>query len=107
MRSLYFVSCEVISLLVNCKLFVQKGQFPDGDTKEDGYHGVAPVTAYPPQNNYGNYVLLQFRVCHMLSTTIYVIRSWRQSYLGKNLPKCSKVWGWNIFSKMRRATFMK
>ncbi|KAG1940628.1 inactive C-alpha-formylglycine-generating enzyme [Pimephales promelas] len=35
-----------------------QGQFPDGDTKEDGYHGVAPVTAYPPQNNYGLYDML-------------------------------------------------
>ncbi|XP_051734317.1 inactive C-alpha-formylglycine-generating enzyme 2 isoform X2 [Ctenopharyngodon idella] len=35
-----------------------QGPFPDGDTGEDGYHGVAPVTAYPPQNNYGLYDML-------------------------------------------------
>uniref|UniRef100_A0A671S151 Inactive C-alpha-formylglycine-generating enzyme 2 n=1 Tax=Sinocyclocheilus anshuiensis TaxID=1608454 RepID=A0A671S151_9TELE len=35
-----------------------QGPFPDGDAAEDGYHGVAPVTAYPPQNNYGLYDML-------------------------------------------------
>lgn len=35
-----------------------QGSFPDGDTAEDGYHGVAPVTAFPPQNNYGLYDML-------------------------------------------------
>ena len=30
-----------------------QGLFPDGDTAEDGYHGVSPVTAFPAQNNYG------------------------------------------------------
>ncbi|KAK9955479.1 hypothetical protein ABG768_015351 [Culter alburnus] len=35
-----------------------QGLFPDGDTRQDGYHGVAPVTAYPPQNNYGLYDML-------------------------------------------------
>lgn len=35
-----------------------QGPFPDGDTAEDGYHGTAPVTAYPPQNNYGLYDML-------------------------------------------------
>ncbi|XP_055037050.2 inactive C-alpha-formylglycine-generating enzyme 2 [Misgurnus anguillicaudatus] len=35
-----------------------QGPFPDGDKAEDGYHGVAPVTAYPPQNNYGLYDML-------------------------------------------------
>ncbi|XP_051537688.1 inactive C-alpha-formylglycine-generating enzyme 2 [Myxocyprinus asiaticus] len=35
-----------------------QGRFPDGDTVEDGYHGTAPVTAYPPQNNYGLYDML-------------------------------------------------
>ncbi|XP_051960750.1 inactive C-alpha-formylglycine-generating enzyme 2 isoform X2 [Xyrauchen texanus] len=35
-----------------------QGPFPDGDTAEDGYHGVAPVTAYPPQNSYGLYDML-------------------------------------------------
>lgn len=35
-----------------------QGRFPSGDTAEDGYHGVSPVTAFPPQNNYGLYDLL-------------------------------------------------
>nr|XP_057944079.1 inactive C-alpha-formylglycine-generating enzyme 2 isoform X1 [Doryrhamphus excisus] len=30
-----------------------QGSFPDRDTAEDGYHGVSPVTAFPPQNNFG------------------------------------------------------
>ncbi|NXF80470.1 SUMF2 enzyme, partial [Sclerurus mexicanus] len=35
-----------------------QGDFPRVDTAEDGYHGVSPVTAFPPQNNYGLYDLL-------------------------------------------------
>ncbi|KAM6372932.1 LOW QUALITY PROTEIN: inactive C-alpha-formylglycine-generating enzyme 2 [Pluvialis apricaria] len=35
-----------------------QGQFPRVDTAEDGYHGVSPVAAFPPQNNYGLYDLL-------------------------------------------------
>ncbi|XP_061608089.1 inactive C-alpha-formylglycine-generating enzyme 2 isoform X7 [Phyllopteryx taeniolatus] len=30
-----------------------QGPFPDGDTAEDGYHGLAPVDAFPPQNDFG------------------------------------------------------
>ncbi|XP_038642069.1 inactive C-alpha-formylglycine-generating enzyme 2 isoform X4 [Scyliorhinus canicula] len=30
-----------------------QGKFPDQDTAEDGYHGVSPVNAFQPQNNYG------------------------------------------------------
>ncbi|XP_077448627.1 inactive C-alpha-formylglycine-generating enzyme 2 isoform X1 [Stigmatopora argus] len=30
-----------------------QGSFPDGDTAEDGYHGLAPVDAFPPQNQFG------------------------------------------------------
>ncbi|KAM9788511.1 inactive C-alpha-formylglycine-generating enzyme 2 [Neosynchiropus ocellatus] len=30
-----------------------QGSFPDGDTAEDGHHGVAPVAAFPAQNSYG------------------------------------------------------
>ncbi|MBN3272807.1 SUMF2 enzyme, partial [Polyodon spathula] len=30
-----------------------QGPFPDEDSAEDGYHGVSPVKAFPPQNNYG------------------------------------------------------
>lgn len=35
---------------------VWQGQFPDHDTAEDGYHGTAPVDAYPP-NGYGLYAI--------------------------------------------------
>ncbi|KAI4814213.1 hypothetical protein KUCAC02_003416 [Chaenocephalus aceratus] len=35
-----------------------QGSFPDGDTAEDGYHGVSPVTAFPPQNSYGLYDMM-------------------------------------------------
>uniref|UniRef100_A0A3Q4G8P4 Sulfatase modifying factor 2 n=1 Tax=Neolamprologus brichardi TaxID=32507 RepID=A0A3Q4G8P4_NEOBR len=35
-----------------------EGSFPDGDTAEDGYHGISPVTAYPPQNSYGLYDMM-------------------------------------------------
>lgn len=60
-----------------------QGTFPDGDTAEDGYHGVAPVTAFPSQNNYGLYDMLG-NVWEWTSTpfpsaqTMYVLRgaSW-------------------------------
>ncbi|XP_028839785.1 inactive C-alpha-formylglycine-generating enzyme 2 [Denticeps clupeoides] len=35
-----------------------QGPFPDGDRAEDGFHGVAPVTAFPPQNNYGMFDMM-------------------------------------------------
>ncbi|NWI52097.1 SUMF2 enzyme, partial [Calyptomena viridis] len=35
-----------------------QGDFPRVDRAEDGYHGVSPVTAFPPQNSYGLYDLL-------------------------------------------------
>ncbi|XP_060029122.1 inactive C-alpha-formylglycine-generating enzyme 2 isoform X3 [Erinaceus europaeus] len=35
-----------------------QGRFPKGDKAEDGFHGVSPVNAFPPQNNYGLYDLL-------------------------------------------------
>uniref|UniRef100_A0A8D0G985 Sulfatase modifying factor 2 n=1 Tax=Sphenodon punctatus TaxID=8508 RepID=A0A8D0G985_SPHPU len=35
-----------------------QGSFPKTDTAEDGYHGVSPVAAFSPQNNYGLYDLL-------------------------------------------------
>ncbi|XP_060612888.2 inactive C-alpha-formylglycine-generating enzyme 2 isoform X2 [Anolis sagrei] len=35
-----------------------QGPFPEGDLAEDGFHGVSPVTAFPPQNPYGLYDLL-------------------------------------------------
>lgn len=30
-----------------------QGKFPKGDKAEDGFHGVSPVNAFPPQNDYG------------------------------------------------------
>ncbi|KAJ8266211.1 hypothetical protein GJAV_G00127760 [Gymnothorax javanicus] len=39
-----------------CNLW--QGKFPDKDTAEDGYHGVSPVTAFPPQNSYGLYDMM-------------------------------------------------
>lgn len=30
-----------------------QGKFLKGDKAEDGFHGVSPVNAFPPQNNYG------------------------------------------------------
>ncbi|XP_013376003.1 PREDICTED: sulfatase-modifying factor 2 isoform X3 [Chinchilla lanigera] len=30
-----------------------QGKFPKGDRAEDGFHGVSPVNAFPPQNDYG------------------------------------------------------
>lgn len=47
-------------IVLKCVIFslsMFKGPFPDGDTAEDGYHGLAPATAFPPQNNYGDSVL--------------------------------------------------
>lgn len=35
-----------------------QGLFPDRDTAEDGYHGISPVTAFPPQNSYGLYDMM-------------------------------------------------
>uniref|UniRef100_A0A3Q3K108 Sulfatase-modifying factor enzyme-like domain-containing protein n=1 Tax=Monopterus albus TaxID=43700 RepID=A0A3Q3K108_MONAL len=35
-----------------------EGSFPDEDTAEDGYHGLSPVTAFPPQNSYGLYDMM-------------------------------------------------
>uniref|UniRef100_A0A3B5LJ97 Sulfatase-modifying factor enzyme-like domain-containing protein n=1 Tax=Xiphophorus couchianus TaxID=32473 RepID=A0A3B5LJ97_9TELE len=35
-----------------------QGQFPDGDTAEDGYHGISSVAAFPPQNSYGLYDMM-------------------------------------------------
>ncbi|XP_062816572.1 inactive C-alpha-formylglycine-generating enzyme 2 isoform X2 [Anolis carolinensis] len=35
-----------------------QGPFPEGDLAEDGFHGVSPVAAFPPQNAYGLYDLL-------------------------------------------------
>ncbi|XP_049761056.1 inactive C-alpha-formylglycine-generating enzyme 2 isoform X3 [Elephas maximus indicus] len=35
-----------------------QGKFPKDDRAEDGFHGVSPVNAFPPQNNYGLYDLM-------------------------------------------------
>ncbi|XP_076416204.1 inactive C-alpha-formylglycine-generating enzyme 2 isoform X1 [Peromyscus maniculatus bairdii] len=35
-----------------------QGKFPKGDEAEDGFHGLSPVNAFPPQNNYGLYDLM-------------------------------------------------
>ncbi|XP_030078493.1 inactive C-alpha-formylglycine-generating enzyme 2 isoform X2 [Microcaecilia unicolor] len=35
-----------------------QGRFPEQDTADDGYHGISPVMAYSPQNNYGLYDML-------------------------------------------------
>ncbi|XP_013376002.1 PREDICTED: sulfatase-modifying factor 2 isoform X2 [Chinchilla lanigera] len=35
-----------------------QGKFPKGDRAEDGFHGVSPVNAFPPQNDYGLYDLV-------------------------------------------------
>ncbi|NWS52942.1 SUMF2 enzyme, partial [Chunga burmeisteri] len=42
----------------NLRSFFLFFDFPGVDTAEDGYHGVSPVAAFPPQNNYGLYDLL-------------------------------------------------
>ncbi|XP_063809835.1 inactive C-alpha-formylglycine-generating enzyme 2 isoform X2 [Pseudophryne corroboree] len=39
-----------------CNLW--QGKFPTMDSAEDGYHGVSPVAAFPPQNAYGLYDML-------------------------------------------------
>jgi len=33
--------------------FILQGEFPDKNTQEDGYVGVAPVDAFPAQNKFG------------------------------------------------------
>ncbi|XP_039094005.1 inactive C-alpha-formylglycine-generating enzyme 2 isoform X2 [Hyaena hyaena] len=40
------------------RAFWRQGKFPKGDKAEDGFHGVSPVNAFPPQNNYGLYDLM-------------------------------------------------
>lgn len=35
-----------------------QGKFPKKNTKRDGYHGLAPVDAYPAQNEYGLYDMI-------------------------------------------------
>uniref|UniRef100_H3DFB5 Inactive C-alpha-formylglycine-generating enzyme 2 n=1 Tax=Tetraodon nigroviridis TaxID=99883 RepID=H3DFB5_TETNG len=35
-----------------------QGPFPEGDTAEDGFHGVSPVAAFPPQNSHGLYDMM-------------------------------------------------
>ena len=33
--------------------YILQGEFPDKNTQEDGYVGVAPVNAFPAQNKFG------------------------------------------------------
>ncbi|XP_026982061.1 inactive C-alpha-formylglycine-generating enzyme 2 isoform X5 [Sagmatias obliquidens] len=40
------------------RAFWRQGKFPKGDKAEDGFHGVSPVNAFPPQNNYGLFDLV-------------------------------------------------
>lgn len=35
-----------------------QGSFPEKDGADDGYHGIAPVTAFPSQNSYGLYDMM-------------------------------------------------
>lgn len=35
-----------------------QGSFPEKDSADDGYHGIAPVTAFPSQNSYGLYDMM-------------------------------------------------
>lgn len=39
---------------------VLQGEFPDKNTQEDGYVGVAPVDAFPAQNKFGKIYLFTF-----------------------------------------------
>lgn len=43
-----------------CVVFLQ-GEFPDKDTQEDGYAGVAPVDAFPAQNKFGKICLINYQ----------------------------------------------
>nr|XP_054768494.1 inactive C-alpha-formylglycine-generating enzyme 2-like [Lytechinus pictus] len=40
------------------RMNIYKGKFPEENTKADGYHGVAPVDAFQPQNEYGLYDMI-------------------------------------------------
>ncbi|XP_077998546.1 inactive C-alpha-formylglycine-generating enzyme 2-like [Glandiceps talaboti] len=37
------------------RMNIWQGKFPEENTKEDGHHGLAPVDAFPAQNNYDIY----------------------------------------------------
>ena len=43
-----------------CKCVLQ-GEFPDKNTQEDGYAGVAPVDAFPAQNKFGKICLINYQ----------------------------------------------
>lgn len=42
-----------IALYILLLVFILQGKFPDKNTQEDGYAGVAPVDAFPAQNKFG------------------------------------------------------
>ncbi|XP_021109976.1 sulfatase-modifying factor 2 isoform X2 [Heterocephalus glaber] len=44
-----------------------QGKFPKGDKAEDGFHGVSPVNAFPPQNDYGKASLRALWHSHALT----------------------------------------
>lgn len=51
---------------------VRQGKFPDEDSAEDGYHGVSPVKAFPPQNNYGRWDFAGFsRVIQVCQSRLF------------------------------------
>nr|BAJ83908.1 sulfatase modifying factor 2 [Hemicentrotus pulcherrimus] len=40
------------------RMNIWQGKFPEENTKADGYHGVGPVDAFPPQNDYDLYDMI-------------------------------------------------
>eukprot|EP00057_Strongylocentrotus_purpuratus_P018850 XP_011673324.1 PREDICTED: uncharacterized protein LOC576301 [Strongylocentrotus purpuratus] len=40
------------------RMNIWQGKFPEKNTKADGYHGVSPVDAFPPQNDYDLYDMI-------------------------------------------------
>jgi len=62
-RYAHFLELHNLTLLKLTKLLniahtiwhacVLQGEFPDKNTQEDGYVGVAPVDAFPAQNKFG------------------------------------------------------
>lgn len=44
---------HINATLVLTLVYIVQGEFPDQNTLEDGYAGVAPVDAFPAQNKFG------------------------------------------------------